>query len=55
MYRLWLGAIAHYIVRQLNDMQRGTGVNAQLMKKPVANLTLDDIIAIAAYIASQNP
>jgi cytochrome c553 len=51
------GRSPSYIVRQLNDIQRGTraGVATQLMKKPVAKLTLDDMIAIAAYIASQNP
>jgi cytochrome c553 len=30
-------------------------VDAQLMKKPTANLTDDDILAIAAYLGSLAP
>jgi cytochrome c553 len=43
-----------YIARQLYLFKDGTrnGVDAQLMKKPVARLTDDDILAIAAYLAS---
>jgi cytochrome c553 len=46
-----------YIARQLITMQNGTsaGANAALMKKPVAKLTEDDIIAIAAYLGSLPP
>ena len=46
-----------YIGRQLYDMQQGTrnGDMAQLMKPAVERLTEDDIIAIAAYVASQQP
>ena len=42
-----------YIARQLYLFKDGTrnGVDAQLMKKPVARLTDDDILAIAAYLA----
>ena len=42
-------------MRQLWDIQQGTrnGAQAQLMKLVVANLTQDDIVAIAAYIASR--
>jgi cytochrome c553 len=31
------------------------GVDAQLMKKPVAQLTDDDIVALAAYLGSLMP
>ena len=51
------GRSPSYIVRQLYDMQRGdrAGAGAQLMKAPVAKLTLDDMVAIAAYTASLQP
>ena len=40
--------------RMLNDMQQGTrsGAMAQAMKPVAERLTEDDIIAIAAYVAS---
>lgn len=43
------------IVRQLYDMQAGTrhGVGSELMKEPVAKLTIGDIVAIAAYVAAR--
>jgi cytochrome c553 len=43
-----------YVARQLYAFQTGTNhsVSAALMKKVVANLTADDILAIAAYTAS---
>lgn len=43
-----------YIARQLYLFKDGTrnGVDAQLMKKPAARLTDDDILAIAAYLGS---
>jgi len=46
-----------YIGRQLYDLQQGTrnGAMAQLMKPAVERLTEDDIIAIAAYVAAQQP
>jgi cytochrome c553 len=46
-----------YIARQLITMQNGTsaGTNAALMKKPVAKLSEDDIIAISAYLGSLPP
>ena len=46
-----------YIARQLYQFKDGTrnGGDAQLMKKPVMQLTDDDIIAIAAYVGSLNP
>jgi cytochrome c553 len=46
-----------YIVRQIWDMQQGTrnGAAAQLMKMAVANLTEDDLLAVAAYVASRQP
>ena len=49
------GRSPSYIVRQLWDIQQGTrnGAQVQLMKLIVANLTQDDLVAIAAYIASR--
>ena len=51
------GRSPSYIVRQLYDLQSGarTGIHAQLMKPVVARLTLDDMIALAAYAASLEP
>lgn len=51
------GRSPSYTVRQLFDTQRGTrkGVWADLMKPVVANLTNDDMLAIAAYTASRVP
>ena len=46
-----------YIARQLYLFKNGerNGLDAQLMKKPVAQLTDDDIIAISAYLGSLAP
>ena len=46
-----------YIVRQLAGFQVGTRNAAldELMKGVVANLTQDDIISLAAYVASRSP
>src|SRR5215470_3647917 len=46
-----------YIARQLYQFKDGSrnGGDAQLMKKPVAEMTDADIIAIAAYLGSLNP
>ena len=51
------GRSPSYMVRQLWDMQQGTrnGPSAQLMKLVVANLNGDDLVAIAAYVASRVP
>ena len=51
------GRSPSYMVRQMWDMQQGTrnGSQAQLMKLVVANLTEDDMVAIAAYVASRVP
>ena len=51
------GRTGIYLVRQLNDMQTGarTGVQVELMKQVVAKLTTDDMVAIAAYLASREP
>jgi len=48
------GVHAIYIARQLYLFKDGTrnGVDAQLMKKPVAKLTDDDILNVSAYLAS---
>jgi cytochrome c553 len=49
------GRSPSYMVRQLFDTQQGTrkGVWSDLMKPVVANLTSDDMLAIAAYTASR--
>jgi cytochrome c553 len=46
-----------YIARQLYLFKDATrnGVDAQLMKKPAAKLTDDDILAVSAYLASLAP
>jgi cytochrome c553 len=46
-----------YIARQLYGFQTGqyTGTSAALMKKVVANLNADDMLALAAYAASLAP
>jgi cytochrome c553 len=51
------GRSAIYIVRQLYTIQAGTraGAAAELMKPVVMNLNPDDMVAIAAYIASRTP
>jgi cytochrome c553 len=51
------GLFPIYIARQLYLFKDGTrnGVDAQLMKKSVAQLTDDDIVALAAYLSSLAP
>jgi cytochrome c553 len=51
------GRSPSYLVRQICDMQQGTrnGASAQLMKLVVANLTKEDMVAIAAYVSSRKP
>lgn len=51
------GVHSIYIARQLYIFKNGerNGIDAQLMKKPVAQLTDDDIIAISAYLGSLAP
>jgi cytochrome c553 len=46
-----------YVVRQLHDMQKGnrTGSLVELMKAVVAPLSVDDMVAIAAYLGSREP
>jgi cytochrome c553 len=46
-----------YIYRQLNDIKIGarSGLWTPLMKRVVAQLTDDDMIAISAYLASREP
>ena len=46
-----------YLARQLISMQNGSsaGTNSTLMKPAVANLSEDDVIAIAAYLGSLPP
>ena len=51
------GRSPSYTVRQLFDMQQGVrkGPWSPLMKAAVEKLTIDDMIAIAAYTASREP
>ncbi len=51
------GRSPSYLVRQLYDIQSGsrTGLAVQKMKPAVAKLSLDDMIAITAYLASLGP
>jgi len=51
------GRSPSYVVRQLYDIQNGAraGKAAQLMKATVANLTVEDMTSIAAYLASRAP
>ena len=51
------GRSPSYTVRQLFDMQQGVrkGPWSALMKAAVEKLTIDDMIAIAAYTASREP
>lgn len=51
------GRSPSYVARQLYDMQQGTRKSplSQLMQPVVANLTGDDLVAIAAYVSSLAP
>jgi cytochrome c553 len=51
------GRQANYVVRQLYSIQDGTrgGVSSALMQQVVERLTVDDMLAIAAYTASLKP
>jgi len=51
------GRSPSYIVRQLFDMQTGAraGAFSKQMREQVANLSLDDMIAIAAFVSSLKP
>jgi cytochrome c553 len=51
------GRSPSYTVRQLWDFQQGTrrGISSQLMKMVVANLSEEDLVDIAAYVASRPP
>jgi cytochrome c553 len=51
------GRSPSYIIRQLYDIQNGTrsGSDTALMKQVVAKMTTEDMIAVAAYAASQQP
>jgi cytochrome c553 len=46
-----------YVVRELNDIKTGAraGTSVALMQATVANLTEEDIVALAAYVASLDP
>ena len=51
------GRSPSYMMRQLWDLKRGTrnGLWAEMMKPVVANLTVDDMTTIVAYLASIKP
>jgi len=51
------GRSPSYMVRQIWDIQQGTRNSepAQLMRLAIANLTPEDMVAIAAYVASRVP
>jgi cytochrome c553 len=51
------GRSPSYLVRQLVDTQKGNrrGEGVVLMQPVVANLTMSDIVAIAAYVSSRPP
>ena len=51
------GRSPSYLVRQLYDIQHGSrsGAASNRMRAVVAKLTIDDMVAIAAYVASLNP
>ena len=51
------GRSPSYIVRQLYDYKHGTraGAGSALMKESVEKMTIDDMIAVAAYAASLAP
>jgi len=51
------GRSAIYVFRQLYDIQHGTrkGTAVALMQPVVAKLTQDDMISLAAYMASRTP
>jgi len=51
------GRSASYATRQLYEFKAGlrTGANAALMKTTLEKLDDDELLAIAAYLASQTP
>jgi cytochrome c553 len=51
------GRQANYVVRQLYMIQSGSrsGPSVALMQQVVKNLTVDDMLALAAYTASREP
>jgi cytochrome c553 len=51
------GRSPSYVVRQLYDMQRGvrSGVWSELMRRAVATMSTDDMLNVAAYVASRTP
>ncbi len=51
------GRSPSYIVRQLHDIQSGarSGPDVMMMRPVVGRLTLDDMVSLAAYLASLHP
>ena len=64
-YRQWPNNVAFprgyrspsYIARQLYDIQHGVrqGEWSELMRAPVARLSEEDLVSVAAYLASRAP
>jgi cytochrome c553 len=52
-----VGRSPSYIVRQMYDMQHGarTGIWSELMKRVVGSMTTEDMLDVAAYVASRAP
>jgi cytochrome c553 len=51
------GRLPTYVVRQLNDMKNGarSGTSMALMNAVVEQLTIEDMIAIAAFVGAREP
>ena len=51
------GRSPSYVVRQLYDMKTGArkGPWSELMRSAVSSMTVDEMIAVAAYVASRSP
>jgi len=51
------GRSPSYLVRQMLDMQKRNrnGPGVKLIKPVVANLTIQDMVEIAAYVSSRSP
>jgi len=51
------GRSPSYIVRQLYDFKLGAraGIGSALMKPTVERLTMEDMVSLAAYVASLTP
>ena len=57
MFHRSLGRSPSYVIRQLFDIQSGarSGAGSLQMRRQVGKLTVDDMIAVAAFLASLKP